>query len=600
MKTFEELGLIAPICKAISEIGYENPMSVQEEVIPYLLGEPMDLIALAQTGTGKTAAFGLPLLQNISVQNVKSKHPKALVLCPTRELCLQISDDLTEYSKYIPQIKILPVYGGSSIESQIKILKSGVDVIVATPGRLMDLMDRGVASLEMINTVVLDEADEMLNMGFAEAIETILSKVPIDRHMLLFSATMPKQISIIANKFLKKPKEITIGAKNIGNANINHIYYVVASKHRYLALKRIVDYYPNIYGIVFCRTRAETQEIAECLIKDGYNADSLHGELSQAQRDNVMQRFRIRNIQLLVATDVAARGLDVNDLTHVIHYGLPDDVESYTHRSGRTARAGKKGLSIAICHNREGRKLKEIERIIKSNFVREMLPSNEDICKKQLMNMTDRIERVVVPDDDSLNSFMPDIYRKLSWLDKDELILRIMNLEFERLIKYYDNVESIDEADAKGRLEGSSSEKSGKKSKRQSDENFTRLFINVGKTDRIYPNTLIELINKKVAGRVKIGKIDIMNKFSFFEVDRYDADDVVSSLTGSMMFDRQILVEVAQEDKSDKKKKKNKESVRDTDSKKDKSKSKKDKKSDKKENSKSKKGSYFEKFYKNN
>lgn len=556
----------------------------------------MDLIALAQTGTGKTAAFGLPLLQNISEKRVKSKNAKALVLCPTRELCLQISDDLTEYSKYIPQIKILPVYGGSSIESQIRILKAGVDVIVATPGRLIDLMERGVASLDIINTVVLDEADEMLNMGFSESIETILSKVPKDRHLLLFSATMPKQISIIANKFLSKPKEITIGVKNIGNANIKHTYYVVASKHRYLALKRIVDYYPNIYGIVFCRTRAETQEIAECLIKDGYNADSLHGELSQAQRDNVMQRFRIRNIQILVATDVAARGLDVDDLTHVIHYGLPDDVESYTHRSGRTARAGKKGLSIAICHNREGRRLKEIEKIIKSKFEREMLPSKEDICKKQLMNMTDRIERVVVPDDDTLNSFMPDISRKLSWLDKDELILRVMNLEFERLIKYYDNAETIDEADAKGKL--NDTDKSDKKSKKYNDENFSRLFINVGKTDKIYPNTLIEFINKKVPGRVKVGKIDIMNKFSFFEVDKYDVDDVISCLNGTTSFNRQILVEIAQEDKSDKKKKKEKAEKKETENKKKDKKADQKKKQKKQDKEKKPKGNYFEKFFK--
>ena len=345
MKTFQELGVSEEILRAITELGYENPMPVQEEVIPYLLGNGNDVVALAQTGTGKTAAFGLPLIQKIEVKN---RVPQALVLCPTRELCLQIAGDLTDYSKYVDGLRVLPVYGGSSIESQIRNLKKGVHIIVATPGRLLDLMERGTVKLGTIRDVVMDEADEMLNMGFTDSINAILADVPEDRNTLLFSATMSPEIARIAKNYLRDPKEITIGTRNEGNKNVNHLYYMVHAKDKYLALKRIVDYYPQIYGIIFCRTRKETQEIADKLIQDGYNADSLHGELSQQQRDLVMQKFRQRHLQLLVATDVAARGLDVDDLTHVIHYGLPDDTESYTHRSGRTGRAGKTGTSIAI------------------------------------------------------------------------------------------------------------------------------------------------------------------------------------------------------------------------------------------------------------
>lgn len=522
-------------------------MPVQEAVIPYLLGEAIDLIALAQTGTGKTAAFGLPLLQNISLmpQGEQSK-PQALVLCPTRELCLQIADDLTSYSKYLPQVRILPVYGGSSIEAQIRALKRGVEVIVATPGRLIDLMERGAASLSSVHTVVLDEADEMLNMGFSESLQTILSEVPEERHLLLFSATMPKEIARIASSYMKNPKEITVGNKNAGNANIKHTYYMVAARHKYLALKRIADFYPNIYGIVFCRTRKETQEIADQLIQDGYNADSLHGELSQAQRDYVMQKFRIRNLQILVATDVAARGLDVDDLTHVIHYGLPDDVESYTHRSGRTARAGKTGLSIAICHSRERGRLKDIERIVGSKIERVRIPSGSAICEKQLYNLADKIERVELTEDATLESFLPGIVRKLDWIEKDELIRRLMLLEFRRLLDYYESVEEIEEADEKGRLHGEAKAKRDKRNA-MAEEGMTRLFINFGKFDRMYPNKLIELINKCVPGRVRIGKIDLMPRFSFFEVDEAEAADVVASMNRFEVEGRRISVEYAEE-----------------------------------------------------
>ena len=532
--TFDELGVSAPICRAITELGYQQPMPVQEAVIPYLLGEPIDLIALAQTGTGKTAAFGLPLLQNVakSLEEVPATGtPRALVLCPTRELCLQIADDLTAYSKYLPSVRILPVYGGSSIEAQIRTLRRGVEVIVATPGRLIDLMERGAASLESISTVVLDEADEMLTMGFAESLQTILSQVPEERHLLLFSATMPKEISTIASSYMHKPKEIIVGTKNEGNKNIRHFYYVVSAKHKYLALKRIADYYPDIYGIIFCRTRKETQEIADQLIRDGYNADALHGELSQAQRDYVMQKFRIRNLQLLVATDVAARGLDVNDLTHVIHYGLPDDVENYTHRSGRTARAGKMGISIAICHSRERGRLKDIERISHATIERKHLPSGSEICQKQLFHLADRIERVELTEDATLDAVLPELVRKLDWIDREELVKRVMLLEFRRMLDYYESEDAIEEADDKGRLPYEGQEKKRDKRNAVAEEGMKRLFINFGKLDHMYPNKLIELVNKCVPGRVKIGKIDLLPRFAFFEVEEADAQEVIRSMS---------------------------------------------------------------------
>ena len=546
--TFDELGVSAPICRAITELGYQQPMPVQEAVIPYLLGEPIDLIALAQTGTGKTAAFGLPLLQNVakSLEEVSATGtPRALVLCPTRELCLQIADDLTAYSKYLPSVRILPVYGGSSIEAQIRTLRRGVEVIVATPGRLIDLMERGAASLESISTVVLDEADEMLTMGFAESLQTILSQVPKERHLLLFSATMPKEISSIASSYMHKPKEIIVGTKNEGNKNIRHFYYVVSAKHKYLALKRIADYYPDIYGIIFCRTRKETQEIADQLIRDGYNADALHGELSQAQRDYVMQKFRIRNLQLLVATDVAARGLDVNDLTHVIHYGLPDDVENYTHRSGRTARAGKMGISIAICHSRERGRLKDIERISHATIERKHLPSGSEICQKQLFHLADRIERVELTEDATLDAVLPELARKLDWIDREELVKRVMLLEFRRMLDYYESEDAIEEADDKGRLPYEGQEKKRDKRNAVAEEGMKRLFINFGKLDHMYPNKLIELVNKCVPGRVKIGKIDLLPRFAFFEVEEADAREVIESMSSYEVDGRRIAVDYA-------------------------------------------------------
>ena len=553
MKTFEELGVSPEIRKAIEEMGYENPMPVQEEVIPYLLGNGNDVVALAQTGTGKTAAFGLPLIQKIDVEK---RVPQALVLCPTRELCLQIAGDLTDYSKYITDLKILPVYGGSSIDSQIRSLKRGVHIIVATPGRLIDLMERKVAHLETIRDVVMDEADEMLNMGFTDSINTILENVPEDRNTLMFSATMSPEISRIAKTYLHDAKEITIGTKNEGSKNVNHVAYIVHAKDKYLALKRVVDFYPQIYGIIFCRTRKETQEIADKLIQDGYNADSLHGELSQAQRDLVMQKFRQRHLQLLVATDVAARGLDVNDLTHVINYGLPDDTESYTHRSGRTGRAGKTGISIAIINLREKGRMRDIERIIKKKFEVSVLPSGKEICEQQLIKVIDDIEKVKV-DEEEIATFLPGIYRKLDWLDKEDLIKRVVSLEFNRFLDYYKNAPEIEQPKANEKKETKEPRKGDKeKVGRKAEKGYTRLFLNLGKTDGFYTNQIIDLVNRNLRKeRIQIGRIDLMQNFSFFEVIQEQAPQVIKALNKVVLNGgRKVCVEIAGENtgKSDK------------------------------------------------
>ena len=561
MKTFEELGVSAEIRQAIEEMGYENPMPVQEEVIPYLLGNGNDVVALAQTGTGKTAAFGLPLIQKIDVKNCV---PQALILCPTRELCLQIAGDLSDYSKYITDLKILPVYGGSSIESQIKSLKAGVHIIVATPGRLIDLMERKVARLDTVADVVMDEADEMLNMGFTDSINAILEKVPEERNTLMFSATMSPEIARIAKTYLHDAKEITIGTKNEGSKNVHHIAYTVHAKDKYLALKRVVDFYPQIYGIIFCRTRKETQEIADKLIQDGYNADSLHGELSQAQRDLVMQKFRQRHLQLLVATDVAARGLDVNDLTHVINYGLPDDTESYTHRSGRTGRAGKTGVSIAIINLREKGKMREIERIIKKKFDIGTLPTGKEICEQQLIKLIDDIEKVKV-DEEEIETFLPGIYRKLEWLSKEDLIKRVVSMEFNRFLDYYKNAAEIEQPKGNEKRESQKERKDHgsdrEKTSRKAEKGYTRLFLNLGKTDGFYANQIIELINRNLKKeRIEIGRIDLMQNFSFFEIAEAQAPMVIKALNKTTANGRRVIVEVAGENngKSDKSGKKQK------------------------------------------
>ncbi|MDU3627769.1 MAG: DEAD/DEAH box helicase [Bacteroides caccae] len=526
MKTFEELGVSPEIRRAIEEMGYENPMPVQEEVIPYLLGENNDVVALAQTGTGKTAAFGLPLLQQIDVKN---RIPQSLILCPTRELCLQIAGDLNDYSKYIDGLKVLPVYGGSSIDSQIRSLKRGVHIIVATPGRLLDLMERKTVSLSTIRNVVMDEADEMLNMGFTDSINAILADVPQERNTLLFSATMSPEIARISKNYLRNAKEITIGRKNESTSNVKHVAYTVHAKDKYEALKRIVDYYPQIYGIIFCRTRKETQEIADKLMQEGYNADSLHGELSQAQRDAVMQKFRIRNLQLLVATDVAARGLDVDDLTHVINYGLPDDTESYTHRSGRT---------------------REIERIIGKKFIPGEMPTAAGICQKQLLKVIDDLEKVKV-NEEEISEFMPDIYRKLEWLSKEDLIKRMVSHEFNRFAEYYRNRAEIEvPTDSRGERTGRGDRKEGgfEKRSRKAAPGFNRLFINLGKTDSFFPSDLIGLLNSNTRGRIELGRIDLMQNFSFFEVPEKEAINVVKALSRAKWNGRKVVVEVSSEE----------------------------------------------------
>lgn len=554
MSTFEELGVNEPLRRAIEELGFENPMPVQEKVIPVLLNGDHDVVGLAQTGTGKTAAFGLPVIQRI---NLDSNKPQALILAPTRELCLQIAADLADYSKYIPNLVVLPVYGGSSIESQIRQLKKGVQIIVATPGRLIDLIKRGVVKLNDVHTVVLDEADEMLNMGFVDSINEILDHVPEDRKMLLFSATMPKEVAKIASKFMKNPEEIVIGNRNEGAQNVKHIYYMVNAKDKYLALKRIVDNSPNIYAIVFCRTRRDTQEIADHLIADGYNAEALHGDLSQQQRDLVMKKFRDRVLPILVATDVAARGLDVDDLTHVINFGLPEDVSVYTHRSGRTGRAGKTGVSVAIIHSREKGRLREIERIIGKKFERKDVPTPEHIIEKQLYNLADRLEKVEVHDNE-IDKYFQGVSRKLSWLSSDDLLKRVLSLEFNRLLDYYKDAPKIDFIDEKPSKEGKG--KSAKKDRSQmtddekdrrtAERGMERIYVNVGKQDGFFAGNLIELLNKNVPGkRVDVGRIDLLPGYTLFDVPRTDAKRTVAALKGSEFFGKHLYSEIAEKDK---------------------------------------------------
>ena len=533
LKTFEELGVSEGIRRAIEEMGFVQPMPVQEEVIPYLLGNKNDVIALAQTGTGKTAAFGIPVLQRIAemprpqLGEIGRGLPLALVLAPTRELCLQIADDLRDFAKYLDGIHIEAVYGGASIEQQIRSLRKGVQIVVATPGRLIDLMKRGVAKLDDVYNVVLDEADEMLNMGFQESINEILENVPAERNTLLFSATMSKDIERIAKGYLHDYKEIVVGSRNEGAEHVNHIYYMVNAKDKYLALKRIVDYNPRIFAIIFCRTKIETQEVADKLIKDGYNAESLHGDLSQQQRDLTMQKFRQHTVQLLVATDVAARGLDVDDLTHVINYGLPDDIENYTHRSGRTGRAGKKGTSICIVHSREKFKIRNIEKEIGKEFEKGVIPSAEEICKKQLYKVMDQIVKSDV-DEEQIAPFMQDISRYFEYIDKDDLIKKIVSLEFGKFLAYYADAPEIEEVRGKKEeVRSKKGESRGKKTATPTSEGYTKLFINLGKKDGFYPGELMQFLNKHVRGHVSVGHIDLLTTMSYFEVPEEDADRVI-------------------------------------------------------------------------
>jgi ATP-dependent RNA helicase DeaD len=542
MINFEEMGFTPGILKAIQELGFEQPMPVQEKVIPLMLGDGGDIIALAQTGTGKTAAFGLPLVQ---ATDTDLNSTQALILCPTRELCMQITGDLTDYAKFTGKLKILAVYGGASIDNQIRGLKKGVHIIVATPGRLIDLIGRGAARLSAVTTVILDEADEMLNMGFLDSINEILEEVPDGRRTLLFSATMSKEIAAIARKYMDNPVEITIGTKNSSADNVSHAYYLVHAKDKYKVLKRIADFEPDIYGIVFCRTRKETQEVASKLINDGYNADALHGDLSQAQRDAVMQKFRVKNLQLLVATDVAARGLDVDDLTHVINFSLPDDTEVYTHRSGRTGRAGKTGISISLVHLRERHNLQQIERMVKKPFKSIPIPTGTEICGKQLFNWVNKLENSVT-EHQEIEKFLPEIKERLTSLDREELLRRVVTLEFDRFLDDYrhgeDLISPVSEKDSKFSRSGS------RDSREEYPGNYTRLFINLGKTDGFFPEQLIELVNSNTKGRkVPIGKIDLLKTFSFFEVEPSYADELISALNNATFDNRRVAVEIAQE-----------------------------------------------------
>lgn len=543
MKTFEELGVSEEIRRAIEELGFEHPMPVQEEVIPYLLGNRNDVIALAQTGTGKTAAFGIPVLQRT---DSRVRQTQALILSPTRELCLQIADDLKDFAKHIDGINIVPVYGGTSIENQIKSLRHGAQIIVATPGRLIDLMNRGVAKLDAVRNVVLDEADEMLNMGFSESIDEILEGVPEDRNTLLFSATMSKEIEKIARNYLHDPKEIVVGSRNEGAEHVNHIYYMVNAKDKYLALKRVVDYFPKIFAIIFCRTKRETQEIADKLIHDGYNAESLHGDLSQQQRDLTMQKFRQHMTQLLVATDVAARGLDVDDLTHVINFGLPDDIESYTHRSGRTGRAGKKGTSISIIHSRERSKMRAIEKTIGKKFVEGVMPSAQEICKKQLYKVMDQIVKTDV-NEEEIAPFMEDINRYFEYIDKEDLIKKIVSVEFGKFLAYYADAPEIGKVQVQGESRKKDRKDDARKRTRKAEEGYRRLFINLGKADGFYPGEIMQFINKHMKGRQEVGNIDLLSKMSYIEVPEEDAEKVMDALDGTTYKGRDVRCNDADE-----------------------------------------------------
>ena len=548
---FSETGLSKNIQKAIIDLGFETLTPIQREVIPYLLENETDLIALAQTGTGKTAAFGLPVLHKIEVER---KLPQAIILCPTRELCLQITKDMGVFSKYIKGLKITAVYGGASIMPQIKSLKSGTQIVVGTPGRVIDLINRKSLRLQDIEFVVLDEADEMLNMGFKDDLDTILAETPKGKQSLLFSATMPKEVMRISKNYMFNPKTIEVASRNEGAKDVEHHYYMVNARDRYKALRRICDVNPDIYGIVFCRTRRETAEVADKLMQDGYNADAIHGELSQAQRDHVMGRFRKRKLQLLVATDVAARGLDINELTHVINYNLPDDDEIYVHRSGRTGRAGKKGISIIIAHSREGRKLKLIEKMIKRDLMLMKVPNGDEICQIQLMRLVDKVVTTEV--NHQIENYLPSIEKKLAHLDKGELIKHFVSTEFNRFLSFYKNAPDLNVSGSNNKDRNNRGERKGKRGERRekrrersghAEAGHTRFFINLGKEKDMQAHNLIGLINEYTRNRnIPVGKIDIMGKFSFFEVSNDFETDILSSFSDAVWNGNRVNVEVSQ------------------------------------------------------
>ena len=516
MSKFKEIGVAKDLCKGINEMGFINPTEVQEQSIPFLLLENRDLISLAQTGTGKTAAFGLPVIQKTELKN---KYVQSIILCPTRELCIQICKDLETYSKYVSGIKILAVYGGTNIDTQIKSLNKGVHIVVGTPGRTKDLIKRKVLKLELVDKVVLDEADEMLSMGFKDDLDFILERTRDNRQTMLFSATISKEVKSISKRYMSDAKEISVSRINSGAKNIEHHIYNVSSRNKYEALKRIADFNPNIYGIVFCRTKRHTKDIANKFMAEGYNADAIHGDLSQNQRDEVMQRFRNKSLQILIATDVAARGLDVDDITHVINYSLPDDPEVYIHRSGRTARAGKSGISIAISNESERRKIKSIEKKGGIKFVNKDVPTGVEICSNQLYKMIDKIENVEV-DEKQIKPFLKDIYQKLEWLDRDELIKRFVSVEFNRFLNYYKEA---------NKLQSKRSKKSEKK--RGNKKSMTGFSINIGRKHRATPIDIISIINRALKSNdIEIGKIELNRYQSFFEIDKDFADELTSNI----------------------------------------------------------------------
>jgi ATP-dependent RNA helicase DeaD len=549
MNPFIELGIRHDIVNAISELGFENPTPIQEQSIPVLLTGSNDFVGLAQTGTGKTAAFGLPLLELL---NFEENYPQALVLCPTRELCLQITNDIKNYSKKMDNVHVVAVYGGASISDQLRQIKRGVQIVVATPGRMLDIINRKAIDFTKVKFVVLDEADEMLNMGFQEDIDSILSTTPDEKKTWLFSATMPTEVRRIAKKYMNEPFELTMGAKNTGNVNIEHEYYIVRARDKYAAFKRIVDFNPDIFGIVFCRTKIETQEIAESLIKDGYNADSLHGDLSQQQRDKVMKRYRDRSLQLLIATDVAARGIDVNDVTHVINYSLPDEVENYTHRSGRTARAGKTGVSIAIVNAKELGKIRQIERVIGKKFVKAEIPTGFDVCEKQLFSIVHKVNNVTV-NEEQIEQYLPRILEEFKDMSKEDFIKRFVSIEFNIFLDYYKNAPDLNAPQEEGRRFERNDERGGERREGGSGKSeYTRLFINLGSVDEFNRGDLLGYIcnQSKISGRT-VGKIDVKGVYSFFEVPNADVEKVMAGFTGAEFKGRPVRIEVSGEGSSE-------------------------------------------------
>ena len=551
MQAFEKLGINEDILKGLSTLGFTEPTPVQEEVIPRMLEKQMDLVSLAQTGTGKTAAFGIPLIQLI---NPKKKHTQGLVLCPTRELCMQVARDLEAFAKYIPKLKILSVYGGSRIDQQIRSLKKGVQIIVATPGRLKDLLGRRAADLSKINFVVLDEADEMLQMGFQDDLTAILENTPSQKSTLLFSATMPREVTAISKKYMNNPLELTIGTKNAGAENVRHEFYMVQVRNRYPALKRIVDNSPDIYSIVFCRTRRECNDVASKLIQDGYNADALHGELSQAQRDQVMGKFRSRNLQILVATDVAARGLDVSDLTHVINYNLPDEISSYTHRSGRTGRAGRAGISIAIISTKERYRIKSIERKIQKKFKQCSVPTGTEICKKQMLNLMDEVTQVKV-DYKQIAPLYEEIAEKLQHLEREDLIKHFVSLQFNKFLNYYKDAPDLNVSARELKQDGGTRKQNDSRNSLHASQKFTTFQLNVGRRQGIMPQGIIGKINEiENVGRIKIGQIDILRNSARLEADSRYISQILNAFQQSEINGKQVSIEVTQSTPASKKK----------------------------------------------